>query len=504
MATGSASKAVHVRAAYLAALGFLLAAPRLVAVNQPLLDFHDFRQTQTALTAYWFAAEGVTLPAYQLPVLGRPWTAPFEFPLYQMAAAAVHRLGVPLDAACRGTALVAFVATILVLVRLLLRHGAPPLVAAVVGVLALSSPFALVWSKAALIEFTAVWCGVAFTGLAADADAEGLGFARWLLLVVVGTAAALVKITTFVVFWPAVALYAADRLWTLHRERAAPRSLFVEAVAWGAVLVLPVLAGGVWVATTDAVKVAAEASARLASDNLRGWNHGTLAQRLDYRTWRVIAHRIGGDVLPFVWPLALYGIVVLRRLPRRIAVLGFGTLAGGCIAVSLFFNLYVVHDYYLCAVVVPLWLAAAAGVWGVAERIRRPAVRRLVLPAILALMIIAAARSFMVRFSYGDFTHHELLAFCHDVRRVVPPDAELVIVGDEWNSRVPYYAQRRAFMVWTVLPDALVRDYVVTNGVRDLVVRRTGNTKALGLLPESDLVLEGGDYELRRLRPETP
>jgi hypothetical protein len=51
-------------------------------LGQPLLDAHSFRQTQTALTSYWFMKEGFRL-AYQTPVGGAPWTIPYEFPIYQ-------------------------------------------------------------------------------------------------------------------------------------------------------------------------------------------------------------------------------------------------------------------------------------------------------------------------------------------------------------------------------------------------------------------------------------
>lgn len=493
------------RVAGLVALASLLAAPRLVGLDQPLLlDFHDFRQTQTALTAFWFAADGVTLPAYPLPVLGRPWTAPIEFPLYQLAAAAVHRIGVPIDAACRGTTLVTFVAAIVVFLRVLVRHGAPRPVIAVLAVLALSSPFALVWSKASLIEFTAVLCGVVFAGLAADCHAGGLGIARWLLMAIAGTAAALAKITTFAVFWPAGMILAADRLWHLRREGVAPRRLVAEAAAWALVLAIPLLVGQAWVAVADHVKAASEATVPLTSARLDKWMYGTLAQRLDYRNWRVILRRITADVLPVVWPLAIYGLVSLRRLPRRIALLGFGTLAGACAAVSTFFNVYVVHDYYLCAVVIPLWLAAAAGLWGLAERIHPTRLRRLIVPATLMIMIIAASRSFMVNQTYGHFVGHETLGFCRDVQRAVPADEEIVVVGEDWNPRIPYYTQRKAFMAWRGVPTAVVRDYVTRQGLRHLVVCRTGNTAALGLMPDSDPVLVRGNYELRRLRPPAP
>jgi hypothetical protein len=50
--------------------------------EQPILEFHGFRQTQTAITSYWMMQEGWQLD-YQTPVAGYPWAIPFEFPLIQ-------------------------------------------------------------------------------------------------------------------------------------------------------------------------------------------------------------------------------------------------------------------------------------------------------------------------------------------------------------------------------------------------------------------------------------
>ena len=65
------------------------------------LDYHSFRQTQTALTAYWFIREGYKL-VYETPVAGYPWQIPFEFPIYQYVVAAISQtLGLPVTAVGR-------------------------------------------------------------------------------------------------------------------------------------------------------------------------------------------------------------------------------------------------------------------------------------------------------------------------------------------------------------------------------------------------------------------
>src|SRR4051812_9418753 len=45
-------------------------------IDQPLIDGNAFRQTQTALTAYWLLKGGPLL-AYITPVAGFPWAIPF-------------------------------------------------------------------------------------------------------------------------------------------------------------------------------------------------------------------------------------------------------------------------------------------------------------------------------------------------------------------------------------------------------------------------------------------
>ena len=69
---------------------------------QPLIDQHEFRQTQTALTALYLNPTIQGLLNYETPVLGSPWSLPFEFPFYQFLVYWIARLfWLPLDSAGR-------------------------------------------------------------------------------------------------------------------------------------------------------------------------------------------------------------------------------------------------------------------------------------------------------------------------------------------------------------------------------------------------------------------
>ena len=65
--------------------------------NNPLIDAHAFRQTQTAISVFYLL-KGSPWLAYETPVLGVPWSIPMEFPLYQgIVAILVKLLQTPID-----------------------------------------------------------------------------------------------------------------------------------------------------------------------------------------------------------------------------------------------------------------------------------------------------------------------------------------------------------------------------------------------------------------------
>jgi len=74
-------------------------------MSNSVLDFHAFRQAQTAISAYYLWKLGPEL-AYETPVLGVPWSIPFEFPTFQGLVALIARYWVaPMDQIGRATSL---------------------------------------------------------------------------------------------------------------------------------------------------------------------------------------------------------------------------------------------------------------------------------------------------------------------------------------------------------------------------------------------------------------
>src|SRR5437016_95834 len=53
-----------------------------------IVDGEPFREAQTAITAYYMVGQAPRLD-YETPVLGPPWSIPFELSLYQWAVAGI-------------------------------------------------------------------------------------------------------------------------------------------------------------------------------------------------------------------------------------------------------------------------------------------------------------------------------------------------------------------------------------------------------------------------------
>ena len=62
---------------------------RLPYLQEPIMRWRD---TQTAITTYWFLHEGISLIKYQTPIFVGAFRAPFEFPMYQAFSAFLHIL----------------------------------------------------------------------------------------------------------------------------------------------------------------------------------------------------------------------------------------------------------------------------------------------------------------------------------------------------------------------------------------------------------------------------
>jgi hypothetical protein len=422
----------------------------------PLLEAHSFRQTQTAISSYWMAEGGPWL-AYQTPVLGAPWSIPFEFPLFQaLALGLANLLPITLDQAGRLLSCLFGIAS-----AWPVRHAVRAItgrerLANVAAGLLLLSPLMLFWSRAYMIETTAVFFSAAFLALVVEAWRAPRG---WVIaaLAAAAVAAALVKITTFVGFGIAAGLFVAASWWRETQAGGTPAALRGLRVALPLALVV---AGTLaltllWIGFGDAHKSQTLWGHLLTSDNLRTWNYGNWQQKTDPALWRGVAFgRAAREILGQAWLLPLL-VAVVAIFGRGLRWFAGALLLCYLLPFFVFANLHQVHNYYQVANAPFLLVFAACAV----ESLWQRGGPRLAIVAALCIVLVMAGgfrRDFLPLLDASRLSLRTpaLAAFA---RANTAPDEVLLGFGLEWSSEVPYYATRRAMLVIDATPVAALR-----------------------------------------------
>ncbi|NQW48720.1 MAG: glycosyltransferase family 39 protein [Planctomycetes bacterium] len=428
--------------AFLAIAGVIYALTTLGYFQTPLLDGHEFRQCQTAITARYLAddLDPRRMLTYETPIMGTPWRVPFEFPLYQWLLAAVRLgSGLPIDQAGRLLTAAFHVACFWPMWRIVRLMGGTVTTWAILAGLFLISPVYHHWSRTVLIESTAVFLALQFLA----------NYLEWmrsrrvgpLLLACVWAAlAVLVKVTTFPAFAVAgVGLVARDA-WLAWQGGESRRGIGLRLVAAALPFCLALAVLVPWLAACDAIKLQNPLAARTTSQALRGWNYGSLTLRVSGRLWR--------------------DTVLLRALPEAVgwpgmACIGFGlwwlggpkrAVVAGLVALHfvpllMFTNLHVMHNYYQCSSAIFLVAALAVVLAeGLTHLPRAGAV------AVLGLVVLGCLMS------SGGYLRSERLDWRQDPRyatalligSTVPDDEIIVVMGCDWSCEIAFYADRRA------------------------------------------------------------
>ena len=421
---------------------------------QPLLDLHSFRQTQTALSAYWLLRGGPWL-AYETPVLGAPWSIPFEFPLYQWIVAIIATTGLPLDGAGRLVAFGFYLATLWPIYILFRAVGLGRIAFLSTGILFMTSPLYLFWSRTFLMESCALFFSCLALGLLAGYLHDK---APWTAISasVAGTAATLTKATTFPAF--AVVggcLILLDLGQRLHARRGLPelKLAFIP----GLVIITPFLIGYAWVHYSDHLKIANEFGRMLTAANLWAWNFGSLQQRLSSALWNdTIHHRVLPDLFGPAVPVAF--VAFGAALPRPRFALG-SILAGVGFLVPflVFTNLHIVHNYYQYANGIFALAVVGIGVASIAAG-RQPFQYVLAGAALIALVVAQSDFYFSAYSNYitKDYTKDRILRIAQLTAQQTLRDESIIVIGDEWSAAIPYYSQRKALVLATWFPHELL------------------------------------------------
>ena len=394
-------------------------------LHNPLFDRHSFRQTQTAAVIDGLAA-GEDFQATTLNVFGPPWVMPVEFPLYQKLTSLLVRAGAGTAVAARLVSMAAFLGCLLVLGRIMREMSFPniPLTLAAVALF----PTYEMWSRACLIESTALLLALVSLALFWEVLQRPPGAGRLLLLLVLSTLAALQKINAYLV----VCLFTLFHALLTSRWRSG-KVVAQLALVWLANIVALLW----WGYATDATRHGNELAERLSGLRHLMMLLGTVRDRFSPSIYlHLLAHGLLADLL--LLPIGWY---ILRRKLHRTVAGGAALCLLGAVAVVhlLFLKVYSVHDYYHFSTTIYVLLG---GAFVLSELLpgRRAGLT-------LAAIAVAGAGAneviYQRRLELTGKTWREPYALVADALRDTRPDAIVLVLGDDWSSATSYLTGRK-------------------------------------------------------------
>jgi 4-amino-4-deoxy-L-arabinose transferase-like glycosyltransferase len=338
--------------------GFILTAIIVAGVilrfyrfNAPLLDQHEFRQTQTASEVWLWHRFGFAAFEYHVPMYGGGFWV-LEFPWYQYI---VYALGLVFglhEQLGRIVSILAFVACAYLLFEIGKRLLGSRAAAVAAVVFLTFMPATVFFYRAFLIDPTLIAVGLLMF-LAAIRLWERFSWTWTAVFVVAFFVTALGKANLIVVFsLPIIVLIV--------------RALMARRLPWKgfAVLAAGVVVSAItlwlWTRHADALNVPSNGQ---TFANMRWWYFGSTV--FDANLWHTVFNRFLDNLnlvgLLFVG-IGLTAIATLRSGHRLVIV---ALIASGLMSIAVFANLNRVHDYYQLPYYPTIALLGGLGVWSV-------------------------------------------------------------------------------------------------------------------------------------------
>lgn len=417
--------------------------------SNPILEWYPGRQTQSAISVYYLL-RGSDWFAYEIPTLGIPWSLPFDFPLFQWIVALIVKvLSTPIDQTGRFASLAFFYLTLFPSYSLLGTLGVRKIHRLVPLSLILVSPLYLFWSRAFMIESTALFFGVAYIACLAR-YLQKKSKSQLILAGLFGTLGALVKITTFVGFL-FVGMILVLYQWSKPKK---PKFSIINIkrhlLYFITFALIPLLAAIIWTHFADTTKAQNPLGALITSDDLIvDFMIGTVDQRFTAKLWvDTVYQRIFPDVFGtslVLWFLLGFLLTAMFiKLPRRREA--FFSLAAFIFVILLFTNLHVIHSYYQYAVGVFLIASVGFVIQGQYEKESRNKVLATVLFIAFLVAGILGLDPYLPPTQEEGNRNYLIIDTAIAVKKLTDPGEILLITGDDWRASIPYYAERKALM----------------------------------------------------------
>jgi hypothetical protein len=433
--------------AYPSILILIAAASRIPRLDDSIAEMFSFRQTQTAFVIRSMSENGYNPFDAELPVLGEPWMVPFEFPLFQMIAASLANLfNVDPGYAGRLTSTIFFLLSAIG-IYLFASNVFGRQIARLVLPVYLFTPFAFQWGSSSLIEWLPVCCGVWALYIVSFIDKASSNTNKaWIILAsaFLISISALSKSTTGAIWMASIYLFV-----TLAIAAKSPftRDKVLLLLGIGIVYSFALAPSVLWNSYADQIKARNPFTAWLTSQNLKEWNFGTFSQRIDLTNWKTIYDRIDQTVIGIT--IAFVAISIFISISREIHSRNFRWIVlSSLLGPLLFFNLYIVHDYYLVAIYPFLVLALAVAIESTVRKLGSPNNAFRLLITTVTIVIFS---TFISPLGSSYMKNYNLMGTTPDISSIIArntePNEKVIMIGCDWDPTYLYFADRKGLML---------------------------------------------------------
>jgi len=458
---------------------------RSKSIMTPIVgDFHDFRQSQTAITIQDFFNHGLTILDYKTPVFGPPWQVPLEFPIYQISVFVFMKIFgmTSIDLGCRWVSFIYFYLSAILLLFLCKTFFKDSKIYLTIFFYYLFSPHTLVWSRAALPDFASIFFGLMYI----------LCFVKWmtgskklidiyfLLTMVSGIMGYLCKSTSML---PVVVVLAFFIIKSLYDDftgnnpvslvnilKYIRKKLFFM-VKILSLCIIPVMIGLLWVKYSDLIKSQSIYTHPLMSKNLKTWNYGTLGQKIDLDVWSVILTRIHRYFAPYLimgslFPVSVYGLYHFKN-KKNVVLFYISTLIAIFFTLFTLINLYYIHDYYLIGISPYICIIFGFGFYYICfEMTKNKRILKFLFFALFSISIFQPMEYIETLFYNNEYKYISEIAIVGDYLNKTTNKDELIFVQDlDWSSALLYASNRKGFMN----PDGWFDDESFINSIANLL-----------------------------------
>jgi hypothetical protein len=291
----------------------------------------------------------------------------------------------------------------------------------------------MIESTALLLSIIYLFSGIAFF--------EKRNKGAYVIFFLAGTMASLSKVTTFAIATLCLGFYILFSLFEPKEKYSKIQNL----VLLGLTLVFIFVVVKVWVNYTDRWKELSILGERYSSKNLHEWNFGTIEARFNFENWLRFVKNSS-----YTFLLAL--ILLVCGLFTKSSITFWSFLLAGILGPIIFFNLYKVHNYYHYANTIYILIALALF-------INKHENMFLFLSAFCFVLFFSIYKSQYLDYQYEKVENPVLIG--RECKKITDLDDNILVVGDGWNSEIPYYSERKSICFTNETIDSIKQNSMV-------------------------------------------